>query len=93
MVMLMLLDVVSALLRLWCGTSLRPYVFHKGVRSNATHGGPSSATAVKSVNHSRWTFIHKIGWLLNSGGFFFSLEMLNNSIFLWRLLFKFFSYS
>lgn len=40
MVMLMLLDVVSALLRLCSGMSLQPYVSHKGVKTNATHGNP-----------------------------------------------------
>lgn len=38
-----------------------PYVFHKGVRSNATHGSLCLATAVKSINHLSRTFIHKTG--------------------------------
>lgn len=48
--MLMLLAVVFGLLRLCSGMSLRPYVSHKGVRTNATHGSLSSATSVDSVD-------------------------------------------
>lgn len=61
--MLMLLAVVFGLLRLCSGMSLRPYVSHKGVRTNATHGSLSSATSVDIVDQLLLPFIHKISWI------------------------------
>lgn len=79
MVMLMLLDVVSALLRLCSGMSLQPYVSHKGVKTNAAH---SNLLWILQMT-SRRAFIHRLPvFRLLMIFFLFTLEILKIHILL-----------